>query len=105
MELDGRNFSRLFSILKHHIHMRWQNYIKLALAYIFILGGYTFILWYYKTSLDDCSWPLGAMSVVVITIVMSLVYIAINHLIVQRLICHRALFLIEFALIISLTII
>lgn len=85
--------------------MRWQNYIKLALAYIFILGGYTFILWYYKTSLDDCSWPLGAMSVVGITIVMSLVYIAINHLVVQRLICHRALFLIEFALIISLTII
>ena len=105
MELEKRNIQLLLKISAWKFKKNWRYYIKYLLCSLYLIGGFTYILWYLKTSQVDCSWPLGGITIRVVTILMYLLYVILNHIIIYKLIRHDFLLLIEITLIVSLFII
>lgn len=105
MEIDKESTYRLIAILVHKIKTNWLFYIKWILSNIFVIIGYTHIIWFYYTHMIDCSYPIGALFILSIVLLEYVCYCIINHLIISKYLKHYTLFLIEILLIATLFII
>lgn len=105
MELDERNIQRILCFLMRKLKKNKWHYLKCFCSTLYLIFGFAGILYFLKNSLADCNYPIGALFVIGITILLYLAYFLINHMLIKNVFRHSILLLIETLLLVSILII
>jgi len=95
MELDERNIRRLIRIRTHYIKKNFRNILLSIMAYLYLYGGFYYIVSYYAKGLLEYWYSLEFLLITGVTLLLYIAYLLINHLIVRFVIRHKILLIFD----------
>lgn len=102
MELDLKNIKRLLKILKHRFLKRKYRILMTCVSYCYVYISYIAITYNFSYKIEVMAKPLGVFILILDTSIYFIVYMAINHIVIKRIIPQKTLCIIEFILFITL---
>lgn len=95
MELDTRNISRLLQIYMYRMKKNRKILIKRSIALIYLYGFYTCMILYYSYNIYIADKPISYFLLLLKSLGIYILYVAINHLLIRRVIQNRTLLIFD----------
>lgn len=105
MGLTLNNIKRLLKCSKHRLMKSKYRILKICVGYCYVFISYIAIIYSFSYYIRSASKPIGNFILIIDTSIYLIMYMAINHLVIQRIICKKTLWIIELILIITLCVI
>lgn len=102
MELDLKNIKRLLKILKHRFLKSKYRILMTYVSYCYAFITYIAIIYNFSYKVHIAAKPIGDIILIIDTLIYLIVYMVINHIVINRIIPKKTLCIIEFILFITL---
>ena len=102
MELELNKISRYLKILKYRFLKNKYILLITGISYAYLFISYIAITYNFSYKIRTAAKPLGDFILILDTSIYLIVYMAINHIVIKRIIPQKTLCIIEFILFITL---
>lgn len=79
-----------------------RKIIGIIIAYIYLLVGYSYIIYYVSYTIRITCKPLGWAMMLAIALMFFIAYVIINHILLRRILSKKLLVIVEVALLVSI---